>query len=259
MLYPFVEDSVLLIEKGMVGATGNIYSGLTEFDDMMFVLHVLREGDSFADVGANVGVFTVLASANAGARSLTVEPTPLTIRRLRRNIELNEITARVTLLPFVAGSGTGPGSVSFTQNMDSINHVVRADEQFERKDMIEVAVKTLDEMFSHDMPALVKIDVEGFEWDALTGAEKLLGSDGMKALIIELNGCGAVYGHTDGQIHELLQSYGFSPYSYEPFSRSLKPLPSHGKYNNTIYVKDLDWITNRVRTARKFRVFGQDV
>jgi FkbM family methyltransferase len=250
---------VLLIEKGMYGATGNIYSGLTEFEDMMFVLHVLREGDSFGDVGANVGVFTVLASANAGARSLAVEPAPSTARKLRRNIELNEITARVTILPFVAGSGTGPGSVSFTQNMDSINHVVRTDELFERKDMVEVAVKTLDEMFSHDMPALVKIDVEGFEGAALAGAEKILGSDGTKALIIELNGSGAVYGFTDAQIHELLVSYRFSPYSYEPFTRLLTPMPSHGKFNNTIYVKDLEWITKRARTARKFKVFGQDV
>src|ERR1035437_7563434 len=52
---PFVEDSALLLEKGMSGATGNIYCGLLEFEDMAFVLHLLRPGDMMGDVGANVG------------------------------------------------------------------------------------------------------------------------------------------------------------------------------------------------------------
>src|SRR5580658_9889738 len=57
--YPLVENSSLLVEKGMTGATGNIYTGLLEFEDMAFVLHVLRKGDLFADIGANIGVYTV--------------------------------------------------------------------------------------------------------------------------------------------------------------------------------------------------------
>jgi hypothetical protein len=35
--------------------TGNIYSGLFEFPDMAFLLHVLRKEDLFVDIGANVG------------------------------------------------------------------------------------------------------------------------------------------------------------------------------------------------------------
>src|SRR5688572_299749 len=61
VLVPFVEQSRLLVTKGMKGATGNIYNGLVEFEDMAFILHVLRPGDSFADVGANVGAYTILA------------------------------------------------------------------------------------------------------------------------------------------------------------------------------------------------------
>jgi len=259
VLYPFIEDRMLLIEKGMTGATGNIYVGLTEFEDMAFVLHSLRKSDTFGDVGANVGVYTVLASGNAGAASMAVEPIPSTIRKLRRNIEVNEISQLVTILPYVAGGATGPASVRFTQNMDTINHVIREEENFDQKDIVEVAVKTLDELFSGNIPAVVKIDVEGFEWPVLSGASHLLGSADLKALIIELNGSGASYGYSDEQIHQLLLSYNFKPYSYAPFSRTLKSLPTHGYENNTIYIKDLEWATERVRTARKFRVFEQDV
>ena len=71
---PFVEDSILVVEKGMAGATGNIYTGLLEFEDMAFLLHTLRSGDTFADIGANVGAYTILAAKNAGASVVSFDP-----------------------------------------------------------------------------------------------------------------------------------------------------------------------------------------
>src|SRR3954470_19452558 len=72
---PYVNGSRLLITRGATGATGNFYCGLDEQDEMGFVLHVLRPGDVFVDVGANVGSYTVLA-ALLGARVVAVEPIP---------------------------------------------------------------------------------------------------------------------------------------------------------------------------------------
>ena len=65
---------MLIANAGMAGATGNIYVGLREFEDMAFLLHLLRPDDLFVDVGANIGSFTVLASGAVGARSLAIEP-----------------------------------------------------------------------------------------------------------------------------------------------------------------------------------------
>lgn len=258
VLYPFVEDSVLLIEKGMTGATGNIYTGLLEFADMAFVLHVLRGGDTFGDVGANVGVYTILAAKNAGARVFSVEPIPSTVQKLRRNVDLNEVAARVVVLPYVAGDGNEPRMVRFTQTMDTVNHVIRDGERIDWKDTVEVPVKTLDEMLAGNIPSVIKIDVEGFEWPALTGAKEILGSAEIKALIIELNGSGAAYGYSDQQIHQMLLSFGFGPYAYDPFTRGLQQLSTHGN-ENTIYIKDTGWVRDRVQTARKFNILGEDV
>ncbi|WP_017364163.1 hypothetical protein, partial [Methylococcus capsulatus] len=58
---PFVNDACLVVRPGMTGATGNLYVGLHEFEDMAFLLHYLRPEDLFVDVGANVGSYTVLA------------------------------------------------------------------------------------------------------------------------------------------------------------------------------------------------------
>src|SRR6185437_5282689 len=78
VIYPFLEKSKIIVQGGMTGATGNIYTGLHEFEEMMFLLHLLRPADLFADVGANVGSYTILASAVAGAGSISFEPLPAT-------------------------------------------------------------------------------------------------------------------------------------------------------------------------------------
>ena len=251
-----VEDSVLLVEKGMTGATGNIYTGLLEFEDMAFVLHVLRQGDLFGDIGANIGVYTVLASKNAGAGVIAIEPIPSTIEKLKGNIQLNQISESVTLLAYVVGSGKEPPSVWFTQNLDTINHVAGVDELIDKKLMVEIPVKTIDYLFSGKEPVILKIDIEGFEWPALNGALTVLSSSSIKGLIIELNGSGKRYGYADEEIHQLLLSSDFKPYSYDPFLRKFTPVPTFGNMN-TIYIKDLDWVSERVRSARKFHILKQ--
>ena len=53
----------LLVPPHMKGAAHFIYPGMNEFDEMAFVLHFLRPDDLFADIGANIGAYTVLAAA----------------------------------------------------------------------------------------------------------------------------------------------------------------------------------------------------
>lgn len=53
---PFVNDSRLLVTRGMTDASGTFYYGLHEQDEMGFALHVLRPGDVFVDIGAKTRV-----------------------------------------------------------------------------------------------------------------------------------------------------------------------------------------------------------
>jgi FkbM family methyltransferase len=253
----FVEDSVLVVEKGMFGATGNIYTGLQEFDDMSFLLHVLRAGDTFVDVGANVGAYTILAAKNVGAKVISFEPIPSTFEKLRRNAEANGVLEKVDSQ--CCGVSDKPGTLRFTKSMDAINHVIRDDEVANGSDTVEVPVATLNELLKDQHPVLIKIDVEGFEWPVLNGAGSILASPSLKALIIELNGCGGHYGYDENEIHKLLLSHGFAPYSYEPFSRLLKVEPGYYGHNNTIYIKDAEWGRLRVQASRKYRILNVNV
>jgi FkbM family methyltransferase len=253
----FVEDSVLVVEKGMFGATGNIYTGLVEFNDMSFLLHVLQPGDTFVDIGANVGAYTILAAKNAGADVVSFEPIPSTFEKLRRNVEANGMDKKVDLQRYGVSDKTG--TLRFTMSMDAVNHVLRDDEVADGAEAIDVPVSTLDVLLKGRRPALMKIDVEGFEWPVLNGAGSILASPSLKALIIELNGCGAQYGYDEDKIHELLLSHGFVPYSYEPFTRQLKVEPGYYGHDNTIYIKDAVWASQRVKTARKYNILNVKV
>jgi|SRR3984893_1222425 hypothetical protein len=76
VIVPWIGGQLLAVRRGMTGATGNVYAGLHEFADMMFLLHFLRERDLFLDIGANVGTYTVLASGVCRAIELeTITPT----------------------------------------------------------------------------------------------------------------------------------------------------------------------------------------
>jgi hypothetical protein len=59
---PFINGTYLFATRGMTGATGNWYCGLHEYEDMPFVLHNLKSGDLFVDVGANIGSYSILAA-----------------------------------------------------------------------------------------------------------------------------------------------------------------------------------------------------
>lgn len=123
VVFDWIEGSKLVARNGMTGATGNIYCGLHEFIDMAFLLHLLRPGDLFVDVGANIGSYTVLASAVCGARSIAIEPDPDTVGSLNRNIEINRIVDRVRIVQ--AAVGSAPGKIQFTVGRDTTNRVAR--------------------------------------------------------------------------------------------------------------------------------------
>jgi hypothetical protein len=86
LIVPFVDNARLAVRRGMTGATGNIYCGLHEVEDMAFKMHLLQPDDLFVDIGANIGSYTILAAVACQARVESVEPIRATFDRLVDNI-----------------------------------------------------------------------------------------------------------------------------------------------------------------------------
>lgn len=252
---PLVGDVKLLVSPGMTGATGNIYCGLHEFADMGFVLHVLNDSDLFLDVGANVGVYSMLAAAT-GASVLAIEPVPAAFGSLQKNIDLNALQKKIEARCIAAGATNG--ELLMTSNQDTMNHVL-AKGQSDRS-AISIPVVKLDDVAGLRCPVLMKIDVEGFEQEVLAGSREVLANDALKAVIIELNGSGERHGVSDDSIHATMHEYGFLPHAYDPLTRTLDMLASYNEGSgNTLYLRNIDDVEKRVKAAPKYRVAGQEV
>jgi FkbM family methyltransferase len=252
VIYPITNQSRIIVKKGMTGATGNVYCGLHDYNDMFFLLHFLRPEDLFFDIGANVGSYTVLASGHCKAKTIAVEPVPSTFNLLLDNIYINRMADRVTALNTALGSSDG--TLHFTSSYDTINHVATAND----KNTIQVPVSRLDVIAGNRSPALMKIDVEGYETEVIAGAGQLLHNPALKAIIIELNGSGTHFGYDERKIHETLIGAGFAPSQYEPSERKLIPLDTFGS-TNTIYVRDSEYVQNRLLNAENVSINGKAI
>ena len=248
IIYDFTENSKLIITKGLAGATGNLYCGLMEYNEMGFLLHFLKPADTFVDIGANIGSYTILASSQVKANSISIEPLQETFKKLIDNILINKVEQNVKA--FNIGLGSEIGKIHFTQSLDTINHVATKEEI----DTIEVKIDTLDNLLMNEQcPSLIKIDVEGYENEVINGAEKILENQSLKAIIIELNGSGSRYGYDDENIHLKLLQYGFKPYCYNPKGKELKALKTFGNHN-TLYLRDVNFIEERIKSSKRIKV-----
>jgi FkbM family methyltransferase len=233
-VFELANGAKMLAKPGMTGATGNLYVGLHEFAEMAFLLHFLRPRDLFADVGANVGSYSVLAGAAVGADVIAFEPGEA-FPWLVRNLELNSLRTAQARRAAVGATG---GEVAFTSGSDTMNRIDPAG-------AVTVPLTTLDAACRERAPILIKIDVEGFEVDVLEGAGSLLARPETQAVIMELNGPDA---------RRLLERRGFTCWGYDPFSRSMIKIDPAAA--NGIFVRDPVAAGHRVAAAQPFTVRG---
>ncbi len=251
----FAAGLKLGVARGMTGATGNIYTGLLEFEDMAFTCHLLREGDLFVDVGANVGVYSLLAGGFAKSQVIGFEPIPQTFEHFKFNVDLNELGMRIE--PRNKGLGIERGELHFTADYDTVNHVV-TDVENDSRSLTKVEVSTLDEELDVT-PVLIKIDVEGFEKQVLDGGQRVLSHQDQQAVILELNGSGLKYGVADQEIVDLMIGLNYKPCKYDPFERKVTELEALTFHGNIVFVKDLDFVRKRVKESEPIEVLGQHV
>ena len=217
-----------------------------EYEDMTFLLHYLRKSDVFYDIGANVGAYTILASAVRGCRAHTLEPLPETFDRLVDQLKINRIEDLVDAKN--NGVGSKADVLEFTNTLNCMN---RVNTDPNNTDVTKVNVISLDDTFDPDCNSLVKIDVEGYEKFVFDGGTRFFASPHIAALIVELNDAGEKFGCKDTEIDRAIRAFGFVPVTYEPMSRTLKGLDTFNDGRNTIYVRDIDAAAERCKSADK--------
>ncbi|MFA5976139.1 MAG: FkbM family methyltransferase [Elusimicrobiota bacterium] len=161
---------------------------------------VLRPGDTFIDIGANIGMLTLTAARRTGpsGRVLSFEPNPSVVQRLRKQAEINGLS-NVTVFPIGLGDQNGELPFQMIQQSSGWSTFAARPEQAGLTyKTVQIPVRRADDVLPASIGprVLVKIDAEGFECRVLRGMGKFL--ERRPAVITEVE-------------PELLQNAGSSP------------------------------------------------
>lgn len=150
-----------------------MWSGQFELPLMRFVGKTARPGWICIDAGANVGAVTLALAKLVGSEGkvYSFEPGKPNIERLRANLALNpELEKRVEVHP--VGVGDKPGELRWMEEPGNPGNAMLGSEGTH-----SVPIITLED-FARDNHIervdFMKVDVEGMEFEVLTGARGLL-------------------------------------------------------------------------------------
>lgn len=138
---------------------------------------VLREGDTIFDIGANIGLISILlANGEKGAQSqvYSFEPEPRNFHQLSNNISLNGLVERVHPHQLALGASEGKVDLHIRGSEGEGRHSIATSKG--ATDAISVELTTMANFCQREnvRPNIIKIDVEGAEGQVLAGMDGLL-------------------------------------------------------------------------------------
>jgi FkbM family methyltransferase len=184
-------------------------------------IHMLKFAENanyFLDVGANIGYFSLmLAHKFPHLKVLSFEPNPNNVAQIKTNIEINNLK-NISINEMCLSNQKGNVEFAIPPMTESgwgrINDTSASLEGFTK---INVPCETLDSLYESgaiavSKPMLIKMDIEGFEEQALKGAENIL-KNIKPILCIELNeACLVENGSSSQNIIRYLTNMGYTAY-----------------------------------------------
>jgi FkbM family methyltransferase len=191
--------------------------GRPDYHEMGFMQHYLRKGEGFIDVGANIGVYTLLAAClvERVGRVDSFEPGAKAFVRLQENVSLNDLT-QVHLHPMAVGDTTG--TIRFSCEQDTMNQISL---DGNGSITVEVQIDTLDNALAGQHYTMGKMDIEGAELMALRGAQRMLVDHNPPVWLLELNGALHTYGFSEQEFSDWLADHEYDLALYDADSRTL--------------------------------------
>ena len=208
-------------------------TGDYELNTTNFIYNNLEEGDVFVDIGANAGYFTIIAASKVGEDGLVYafEPNPKLSENLKLSLEKNNLSKRVEVINKAISNSDSKTEELYMSNdnsNDGISSLKPGEIHLESGDLsklntMEVETITFDNFIinkSKNNIKIIKIDIEGAEYEALQGMHDFLVSNKPKYLICETT--------MNNNVCELLTNYG---YKYEP----IEYLVPEEKWGNILF------------------------
>jgi len=130
-------------------------------------------GKTVVDAGANIGTFSLYCAALGAKRVYAFEPVKGTYEMLKKNVEDNGLQCVIIPINKAVGEGEYQAKIKCDYSGDGGSSIgMRVDE---RKDVLDITVTTIDSCLGNEERVdFIKMDVEGFEENALKGAKSAI-------------------------------------------------------------------------------------
>ncbi|MDQ3025080.1 MAG: FkbM family methyltransferase [Pseudomonadota bacterium] len=216
-LVPSLRDSV---------AFTLLVDGVYEATELNFVMSQVEEGDTFVDVGANIGCYSLPVARKVGARGkvLAIEASPKIYGYLTENVRenaLSNICAIEAALLDIDGESQFHDAPADHSGMGSIAPQFGATP-------IAVAARRLDTLVREvgiSKVKIIKADVEGYESHVFKGAQELLTGESPPLIVFEFvdwaenRALGRV-----GDAQQVLRNFGYLIWVLDDYLAGRAPL-----------------------------------
>jgi FkbM family methyltransferase len=187
-----------------------------------FMKSVLAEGDTFLDIGANIGYETLLGSQMVGKTGIvhSFEPVPHLVAQIKESLSENNIK---NVIIHQAAVGNEEKKIILYIHSEGIGLTSAIDSK-DATGTLETPVVTLDTALPDIHPACIKIDVEGYEFEVFLGAQKLLAKH-MPPIVFEFTPRLYEQEYTGKSVKLLsfLADLGYTIYNVEKLDTVIKP------------------------------------
>ena len=213
----------------------------------MLSLPAYKDGLKIANIGANVGWYTVLGAKTSDKIKVDAfEPTPQTLQYLQQNIALSGLNSQVTVYPVALSNEAGQVELVVNDQNDG-NNMVFASQEVISKDREQckhftIQAQTLDDVYGaqpqSDWPNFVLMDTEGHEQLVLDGSTQLWTQGWRPVIMTEFAPHLMKLRGECHYIQDLVTQYGYKVYVLVPSSA--------GKHAPSVLVpSSLEAITER--------------
>lgn len=204
------------------------FLGDYERPEIDYISQYLKSGNVFVDIGANIGLFSLNASKIVGDKGkvISFEAFSSNYRQFKNNIEINNFKNIISENKAISNQNSTV-EILYNEGDHNIGMASSFLKNFTSKEIVESI--TLDDYASNNSIEkidLIKIDIEGGEYNAILGMTKIL-SDSKPQVLIEIN-------------HQTLQDSGrtekeiidlFNQFNY----RIIKKLSSDAQSYNAVF------------------------
>jgi len=203
-----------------------VYLELSELlSDSGILRHLLKPGDTFVDIGANYGSYSLVAAQLVGptGRVIAFEPQRRLADSLVRSLSANALQNCRVIESGLSNSRRRERLYVPDRNSGSASIFPRYLPRG-RYSVVEIQMERLDDLasgFTDGGHIVVKLDIEGGERECLLGANRFF-TRHQPDLIIEINQDSAkAAGYTVSDLIALLRSYGYTRFAeLEAFIRT---------------------------------------